>query len=134
MAYQNNIERRPGPIPSAVRSGVRLGSRSGRGRSEKGPLYRMNVSRSSRRGTTQTIHATERTASDGTLTLRVPLGQPDTEFEVVVVVQPKAIKRLPSPLNFPMGRGFSRHLQPSCSGIADFAAIILATLTPPFCR
>ncbi len=38
----------------------------------------------------QTIHATEKTASDGTLTLRVPLGQPDTEFEVVVVVQPKA--------------------------------------------
>ena len=37
----------------------------------------------------QTIHATEKTASDGTLTLRVPLGQPDTEFEVVVVVQPK---------------------------------------------
>ncbi len=37
----------------------------------------------------QTIHATERTGSDGNLTLLVPLGQPDTEFEVVVVVQPK---------------------------------------------
>lgn len=27
----------------------------------------------------QTIHATEKTGSDGTLTLRVPLNQPDTE-------------------------------------------------------
>jgi hypothetical protein len=38
----------------------------------------------------QTIHATQKTGTDGTLTLRVPLGLPDTEFEVVVVVQPKA--------------------------------------------
>ena len=38
----------------------------------------------------QTIHAAEKTGSDGTLTLRLPLGQPETEFEVVVVVQPKA--------------------------------------------
>jgi hypothetical protein len=38
----------------------------------------------------QAIHATEKTGGDGTLTLRVSLGQPDTEFEVVVVVQPKA--------------------------------------------
>ena len=37
----------------------------------------------------QTIHATEKTGSDGTLTLRLPLGQPDTEFEVVVVAQPR---------------------------------------------
>jgi hypothetical protein len=38
----------------------------------------------------QTIHATEKTGNDGTLTLRLPLGQPDTEFNVVVVVQPKS--------------------------------------------
>jgi hypothetical protein len=38
----------------------------------------------------QTIHATEKTGSDGTLTLRVPLGRPDTEFEVVVVAQPRS--------------------------------------------
>jgi hypothetical protein len=38
----------------------------------------------------QTIHAVERTGPDGTLTLRIPLGQPSAEFEVVVVVQPKA--------------------------------------------
>jgi hypothetical protein len=37
----------------------------------------------------QTIHATEKTGSDGTLTLRLPLGRPDTEFDVVVVVQPR---------------------------------------------
>ena len=39
----------------------------------------------------QTIHATERTGGDGTLTLRVPLGQPDTEFEIIVVAHPKAV-------------------------------------------
>ena len=38
----------------------------------------------------QTIQISERTSTDGTLNLRVPLGRPDTEFDVVVVVQPKA--------------------------------------------
>jgi hypothetical protein len=38
----------------------------------------------------QTIQISERTGTDGTLNLRVPLGRPDTEFDVVVVVQPKA--------------------------------------------
>jgi len=38
----------------------------------------------------QTIRTRERTGTDGTLTVRVPLGQPDTEFDVVLVVQPKA--------------------------------------------
>lgn len=37
----------------------------------------------------QTIQLRERTGTDGTLNLRVPLGRPDTEFDVVVVVQPK---------------------------------------------
>ena len=44
----------------------------------------------------QTIQMCERTGTDGTLTVRVPLGQPDTEFDVVLVVQPKA----------PTGRGW----------------------------
>lgn len=35
-----------------------------------------------------TTQVTATTGSDGTLTLRLPLGQPDTEFEVVVVAQP----------------------------------------------
>ena len=38
----------------------------------------------------QTIQMRQRTGTDGTLTVRVPLGQPDTEFDVVLVVQPKA--------------------------------------------
>ena len=37
----------------------------------------------------QTIRLLEKTDKDGTLSLRIPLSQPDSEFEVVVVVQPK---------------------------------------------
>jgi hypothetical protein len=37
----------------------------------------------------QTIRLLEKTDKDGTLCLRIPLSQPDSEFEVVVVVQPK---------------------------------------------
>ena len=38
----------------------------------------------------QTIRATEKTGKDGMLSLRIPLGKPETEYEVLVVVQPKA--------------------------------------------
>jgi hypothetical protein len=38
----------------------------------------------------QTIQISERTGTDGTLSLRVPLGRPDTEFDVVVIVHPRA--------------------------------------------
>ncbi len=37
-----------------------------------------------------TIQTRERTGRDGTLSLRIPLGLPDTEFDVVVIVQPKS--------------------------------------------
>ena len=37
-----------------------------------------------------TIRTCERTGRDGALSMRIPLGQPDTEFEVVVVVHPKS--------------------------------------------
>ena len=37
----------------------------------------------------QTIRVSEKTRKDGTLLLRIPLGKPEAEFEVVVVVQPK---------------------------------------------
>jgi hypothetical protein len=37
----------------------------------------------------QTIRVLEKTGKDGTLHLDIPLGKPETEFEVVVVVQPK---------------------------------------------
>ena len=39
----------------------------------------------------QTIQTSERTSTDGTLHLRVPLGRPDTDFDVVLVVQPKSV-------------------------------------------
>lgn len=38
-----------------------------------------------------TIQICERTGPDGILLLRIPLGQPETEFEVVVVVQPRLL-------------------------------------------
>jgi hypothetical protein len=43
----------------------------------------------------QTIQTRERTGTDGTVTVRVPLGQPDTEFDVVLVVQPKPVANSP---------------------------------------
>jgi hypothetical protein len=42
-----------------------------------------------------TFQTRERTGHDGALSLRIPLGQPDTEFEVVVVVQPKSAADAP---------------------------------------
>ena len=48
----------------------------------------------------QTIQIRGHTGTDGTLTVRVPLGQPDTEFDVVLVVQPKA------PTNGPLPPGY----------------------------
>jgi hypothetical protein len=39
----------------------------------------------------QTIRVLEKTGKDGTLLLRLPLGKPETEFEIVVVVQPKTV-------------------------------------------
>lgn len=37
----------------------------------------------------QTLHATETTGPDGTLSLRLPVGRPGTTFDVVVVVSPR---------------------------------------------
>jgi hypothetical protein len=36
----------------------------------------------------ETIRLREKTGPDGTLSLRLPLGPPEAEYEVVVVVQP----------------------------------------------
>jgi len=47
----------------------------------------------------QTIQISERTGTDGTLNLSVPLGRPDTEFDVVLVVQPKATANGQAPSN-----------------------------------
>jgi hypothetical protein len=38
----------------------------------------------------ETIRVLEKTGKDGALNLRIPLGKPEMEFEVVVIVQPKA--------------------------------------------
>lgn len=41
----------------------------------------------------ETIRVRERTGKDGTLTLRIPLGTPDAECEIIVTVQPKTDER-----------------------------------------
>ena len=37
----------------------------------------------------QTIRVTERTGKDGILHLRIPVGQPEADYEAVVVLQPQ---------------------------------------------
>ena len=37
----------------------------------------------------RTIQVREKAGKDGTLLLRIPLGKPEAEYDVVVVVQPK---------------------------------------------
>ena len=48
----------------------------------------------------QTIQLSERTGTDGTLTLRVPVGRPDTEVDVVVVLHPKGGAIDPRPAGY----------------------------------
>lgn len=43
----------------------------------------------------QTIQVSEKTGKDGTLMLRIPLGKPEAEFEVVIVAQPKEASTTP---------------------------------------
>jgi hypothetical protein len=38
----------------------------------------------------QTLRVSEKSGIDGVLHLRVPVGQPNAEFEAVIVLQPKA--------------------------------------------
>jgi hypothetical protein len=51
----------------------------------------------------QTIRAMEKTGKDGMLSLRIPLGAPETEYEVLVVVQPKAATTTPEERGWPPG-------------------------------
>jgi hypothetical protein len=37
----------------------------------------------------QTLHLTERTGKDGVLNVRIPLGTPEADYDVVLVVRPK---------------------------------------------
>ena len=40
----------------------------------------------------QTIRVLKKTGKDGMLSLRIPLGRPEAEYEVLVVVQPRAVR------------------------------------------
>jgi len=43
---------------------------------------------------TQTLRVTERTGKDGVLHVSIPLGAPEADFEVMLVVQPKTTEPL----------------------------------------
>jgi hypothetical protein len=51
----------------------------------------------------QTIQVMEKTGKDGTLSLRIPLGKPDAEYEVLVVVQPRTTATMPEDRGWPLG-------------------------------
>ncbi len=44
----------------------------------------------------QTLRVTERTGKDGVLHVSIPLGAPEAEFDVVLVVEPKGDKPVPA--------------------------------------
>jgi len=44
----------------------------------------------------QTVRVTERTGKDGVLRVNIPLGTPDADFEVLLVVQPKGTEPAPA--------------------------------------
>jgi hypothetical protein len=50
-----------------------------------------------------TLHVHETTGKDGVLHLQIPLGRPETECEVVVVVQPKETPPGPEARGWPPG-------------------------------
>lgn len=51
----------------------------------------------------QTIQVREKTGKDGTLSLRIPLGKPEEEYEVLVVVQPNVVGTTPGERGWPPG-------------------------------
>ncbi len=51
----------------------------------------------------QTILVREKTGKDGTLSLQIPLGKPDAEYEVLVVVQPHEAGTTPEERGWPPG-------------------------------
>ena len=54
----------------------------------------------------QTIRVLEKTDKHGTLQLRIPLGKPDVEYEIVLIVQPKEASdkpKTPEELGWPPG-------------------------------
>jgi hypothetical protein len=53
----------------------------------------------------ETLHLSQRTGKDGVLRVSVPLGMPDADYDVVLVVQPKPANSAASPeeLGWPSG-------------------------------
>jgi hypothetical protein len=49
----------------------------------------------------QTIRVLEKTGKDGVLSLRIPLGKPEAEYEVLVVVQPRTAAPGPDERGWP---------------------------------
>lgn len=45
----------------------------------------------------QTIRVAERTGKDGILHLRIPVGQPEADYEAVVVLQPQGASSVATP-------------------------------------
>ncbi|HWL08122.1 MAG TPA: hypothetical protein VNQ76_06955 [Planctomicrobium sp.] len=39
----------------------------------------------------ETVRITKRTEADGTLSLKIPLGRPEAEYEILIVVHPKVV-------------------------------------------
>ncbi len=65
----------------------------------------------------QTIRVLEKTDMDGPLVLHIPLGKAETQFEVVVVVQPKSTT---SPITLPEERGWPpRYFENTFDSITD---------------
>ena len=51
----------------------------------------------------QTIRVLEKTGKDGMLSLRIPLGRPDAEYDVLVVLQPRTAATTPEERGWPHG-------------------------------
>lgn len=51
----------------------------------------------------QTIRVLEKTGKDGMLSLRIPLGKPEAEYDVLVVLQPRTAATTPEEGGWPQG-------------------------------
>ena len=72
----------------------------------------------------QTMSATGITGPDGTLTLFLPLGRPNAEFDAVVVLQPRPTATTADP--WAAVNAFRQHLTASQRVFTDSAALIRA--------
>ncbi len=51
----------------------------------------------------QTIRVVQKTAADGTLSLHIPLDNPEMEYEVVVIITPRHEEVVPQGRDWPHG-------------------------------